>query len=259
MKNIKFLNPVFFLFVLFCLAFVGCERDNYDAPDCTIEGTIYDHQNKPYQVSQGAEVLRIRELSWAKDAETYIANRRLKVQQDGTYRNTKIFKGTYLIFPYEGAFFPYDDINRDKDEAGDLIEIKGKVTKDFTVTPFLTVEWVKKPYVDSNGYLNCSVKFTRNQKTGYNMPNLRQANLQVSRTINAGAADGSLFSTRPNISNDMEGQEITLRTSRALKYTGINYWIRVMIDCQSVSGDATTNYQGVSSGNYTTIEQIFVP
>jgi len=259
MKNIKFLNPVFFLSVLFCLTFTACETDNYEAPDCTIEGTIYDHQNNPFQVSHGAEVIRIRELSWAQDEETYIENRRLKVQQDGTYRHTKIFRGTYRLLPYDGAFFPYDDVNRDNDDAGDLVEIKDKVTKDFTVTPFLTIEWVRKPYVDAEGYLNCSVKFTRNQKAGYNMPDLRQANLQVSRTVNAGAADGNLFASRPNISNDMEGQEIVLRTSMKLKYQGIDYWVRVMIDCQSVSGDPTTNYQGVSAGNFTTIEKIFVP
>jgi hypothetical protein len=258
MKNIKFLIPIFSLSVLFCLAFTACEIDNYDAPDCTIEGTIFDHHNNPYQLNHGSELLRIRELSWAQDDETYIANRRLKVQQDGTYRNTKIFKGTYRLLPYEGAFFPYDDVNRDNDDAGDLVEIKGTVKKDFVITPFLTVEWVKKPYVDADTFLICSVKFTRNQKSGYNMPNLQRANLQVSRTVNAGAADGSLFTTQPNITNDMEGQEITFKTVRKLKYTGIDYWVRVRIDCQSVGGDPTTNYQGVGSGNFTTIEKIFV-
>jgi len=258
MKSMKFFN-YYILPVLFCIALAGCEKDNYDMPDCTIEGTVYDHRNQPYQFSHGAEVIRIRELSWAKDENTYIANRMLKVQQDGTYRHTKIFKGTYRLLPYSGAFFPYDDTNRDNDDAGDLVEIKGKVTKDFTVTPFLTIDWVRKPWIDAQGHLNSSVKFTRNQKAGYNMPDLRRANLQVSRTVNAGASDGSLFTTQTNITNDMEGQEIEFRTVIPLKWTGIDYWVRVSIECQAVSGDPSTNYQGVGSSNFTTVEQIFVP
>ena len=263
MKNLNFFI-FYILSVLFCFALAGCEIDNYDAPDCTIEGTVYDHHNQPYQVNHGAEIIRIRELSWAKDEDTYIANRTLRVQQDGTYRNTKIFKGTYRLLPRAGAFFPYDNTykepsNWDDDDAGDLVEINGTAKKDFTVTPFLTIEWVRKPWIDAEGFLNCSVKFTRNQKAGYNMPNLRRANLQVSRTVNAGAALGDLFNTQPNITNDQEGQEITFKTRIPLKYTGINYWVRVSIQCQQVSGDTSTNYPGIDAYNYSTVEQIFVP
>ena len=255
MKFIKFfIYPA--LCVLFCLIFTSCEIDNYDAPECTIQGVVFDHLNQPFQVNHGAEIIRIRELSWAKDDDTYIANRTLRVQQDGTYRNTKIFKGTYRLLPRAGAFFPYDDVNGDDDDAGELVEISGTTTQNFTVTPFLTIEWVKKPQVDADGYLSCSVRFTRNQKQGYTMPDLRRGSLQVSRTINAGAADGSLFTTPLNISNEQEGDEIEFRTVIPLRWTGINYWIRVSIELQNPSG---VTYQGMPASNYSTIEQIFVP
>ena len=258
MKSMKFFSW-YILPVLFCLAFASCEKDNYNAPDCTIEGKIVDHLGQPYQVNHGADILRIRELSWAKDESTYIENRRLKVQQDGTYRHTKMFSGTYRLLPYDGAFFPYDDVNRDNDDAGELVEIKGNVTQDFTVTPFLTLEWVQKPVVDADGYLSCSIKFKRNQKQGYEMPNLRRAGLQVSRSVNAGAADSDLFNTDINITNDRENTEITFRTVRPLKYTGINYWVRVSMSCQQAS--TASNYPGIAkeSRNFTTVEQIFVP
>jgi len=260
MKRMKFFN-FYILSVLLCFVFTACELDNYDAPDCTIEGTIMDHRNQPFQVNHGAEIIRIREMSWAKDEDTYTANRTLKVQQDGTYRHTKIFKGTYRLLPYSGAFFPYDDVNLDGDDAGELVEMRSNstTTRDFTVTPYLTLEWVKKPTVDAQGYLNCSVKFTRNQKAGYKMPELRRGSLQVSRSVNAGAADGSLFTTPTNISNAQEGEEIEFKTVIPLKWTGINYWVRVSIEVQAVSGDPDTNYPGLPASNYTTIEQIFVP
>lgn len=256
----RFLNYYIMSVLLCCLALTGCEIDNYDAPDSTIEGKITDHRNEPFQTSQGAGIIRIREVSWGtNDTTTFISNRTLKVQQDGTYRNTKIFNGTYRLLPYSGAFFPYDDVNLDGDDAGELVEIKGSVTKDFSVTPYLTIEWIKKPEVDANGYLSCSVKFTRNQKSGYDMPDLKQAKLYVSRTVNAGAADGSLFTAPLNITNNMEGTEIQFKTDIPLKYTGIDYWVRVSMNCQTAAGNPSTNYPGMGADNFTTIEKIHVP
>lgn len=258
MKQMKFFNYSI-LSILFCLTFTACEIDNYDAPDCTIEGTLYDQSNQPFQVNQGAGIIRMRETSWAKDSTTYTANQTLKVQQDGTYRDTKIFKGTYRLLPYAGAFFPYDDANQDGDDAGELVDIKNTAKQDFTVVPYLTLEWVQKPTVDADGYLNCSIKFTRNQKPGYDMPDLREALLHVSRVVNADASDAELFTKATTITNSMEGTEIQFRTDRALRFTGINYWVRVSMNTQTASGKPQTNYPGMGASNYTTIEQIFVP
>ncbi|MDR0700670.1 MAG: DUF3823 domain-containing protein [Tannerella sp.] len=255
MKQLNFYS----IFVFCCLSLASCEIDNYEAPDCTIEGEIFDHLHQPFQVNQGAGIIRIREISWAKDSATYTSNRTLKVQQDGTYRNTKLFRGVYRLLPYSGAFYPYDDVNADNDDAGELVTIEGTATKDFTVTPYLTLEWVQKPAVDAEGYLTCSVKFVRNRKSGYEMPDLRQANLMISRSVNAGAADGSLFTTRMNITNDMEGAEIRFRTVIPLKYTGIDYWVRVAMNCQTAAGKPETNYPGMGAENFTTIEKIHVP
>jgi hypothetical protein len=255
MKQLNF----YCVFVFCCLLFVSCEIDNYEAPDCTVEGQVFDHLNQPFQASQGAAIIRIRETSWAKDDATYTANQTLRVQQDGTYRHTKIFQGTYRLLPYMGAFFPYDDVNADNDDAGELVTINGSAAKDFTVTPYLTIEWVQKPVVDAEGYLNCSVKFTRNQKPGYEMPDLRQAGLLVSRSVNINAADGNLFNTRLNITNDMEGTEIRFKTVIPLKYTGIDYWVRVAINCQTAAGKPETNYPGMGADNFSTIEKIHVP
>jgi len=258
MKHIKFFNYSI-LSVLFCLAFTACEKDNYDAPDCTIEGQLYDHLNQPFQVQQGAEIIRIREISWAKDSTTYTANRTLKVQQDGSYRNTKLFKGSYRVLPYSGAFFPYDDVNSDGDNAGELVEINHTATQNFKVVPYLTLEWIQKPAVGADGYLSCSVKFTRNQKPGYEMPDLKEAVLHVSRVINADASDAELFTKPMTITNDQEGTEILFKTDISLRFTGINYWIRVSMNTQTASGKPQTNYPGMGASNYTTIEKLFVP
>lgn len=182
--------------------------------------------------------------------------------QNGTYRNTKQFAGEYLMLPYNGNFYPYwdaDDPVKDGDEAGELVKISGTTTKDFTVIPYLTIEWVKKPTVTPDNYLECTVRFKRNRKEGFGMPDVKEAYLSVSRTINASASDGNLFPTARVLNNNEEGQDITFRTSRPLKYNGINYWVRVRMNCQTAAGNATTNYPGMGQFNCSTIEQIFVP
>ena len=259
MKYMKFFN-YYILSALFCIiAFAGCEMDNYTAADCTVQGKFTDHTGQPLQINHGASIIRMREISWANDdPDVHIANRSIVVQQDATYRNTKIFKGTYRMLPNSGGFYPYDDdFPQNEDDAGDIVEVNGTVTKDFSVTPYLTIEWVKKPTIDSDGRLSCSVKFTRNQKTGYEMPNVYRGSLVVSKVENAGSGDGDLFPTQTNLSNSQEGVEITFRTAIPLKYTGIRYRVRVSMNCQQAS--SASNYPGMGASNYTTIEDIFVP
>jgi hypothetical protein len=248
------------ILILCGVGVLSCEIDNYDAPEATIRGTLYDHNGQPLQVNQGSGYIRMREISWGRnDPEMFIGNQTLKVQQDGTYRHTKWFSGEYRMLPYNGNFFPYDDERLDADDAGERVHISGTTTRDFTVTPYLSIEWVKKPTVTADHYLECSVRFTRNRKAGYEMPDLRESYLRISRSVNASAFDAQLFPTPRSITNDMEGQEISFRTSIPLKYTGMDYWIRVSMNCQTAAGMPETNYPGMGAENFTTIEKIHVP
>lgn len=251
--------------IVICLMlFASCEIDNYDEPDATIQGVFYDHNGRPLQLNHGSEYIRMREISWAKDdPNKFTANRKLKVQLDGTYRNTKQFAGDYRMFPVEGNFFPYydaNDPNKDGDNAGELVRISGVTNQDFTVTPYLTIEWIETPMATPDNFIECAVRFKRNQKAGFEMPDLREARMQVSRTINpSGGNDGDLFPTPMVLTNDMEGKVIRFKTARAVKWTGIDYWIRITMNCQTAAGKPETNYPGMGQVNCTTIEKIFVP
>lgn len=250
-----------YIVMLFCLSIAACEIDNYDGPDATIKGTLIDNQtNQPLQVEQGASIIRIRELSWAKgDSNAYIGNQTLKVQQDGTYQNTKMFSGDYLMLPYAGPFYPYDDAHLDADNAGDQVSIKGTTTKDFSVTPYLSIEWVEEPVVTSDNRIRCSVRFKRNQKPGYEMPDVREAWLLISKTVNTSARDLELYPTKMTLTNDMEGQVKEFVSARAVKYTGIDYYVRVSMNCQTATGKPSTNYPGMGANNFTTIKKVTVP
>ena len=258
MKNIF---SKFLAIILCCFLATSCEIDNFTGPDATIQGTFYDHNGQALQVNHGASYLRMREISWIiDDPDVFIGNRNLAIQQDGTYRNTKQFSGEYRMLPYQGNFFPYDDANADGDDAGDLVKISGTTTKDFTVTPYLTIEWVEKPTVTADLYLECTVRFIRNQKSGYEMPDLREGRLQISRMVNTSSGNNTdLYPTPLTLNNSMEGQDIKFRSAIPLKYTGIDYWIRVTMNCQTAAGKPETNYPGMGQENCSTIEKIHVP
>jgi len=160
MKRIAF-------YLLFCglFSFSSCslfELDNYDAPSETLKGEVVDvATGEPVLTDQGSEGIRVRltELSWG---ENVTPNPDFYCMADGTFQNTKIFKGTYNI-RIDGPFIP---IIRE-DERGvpiadetKTVEIKGTTVVRFEVQPFLKVEWVGEPTV-TNGKIKAKVRVTR--------------------------------------------------------------------------------------------------
>ena len=139
----------------------SCRKtDNYDGPTETVQGRIIDAgtgQNVQSEVSgdngSGTRV-RLLETSWSSNpTPLYLATK-----QDGTYSNTKVFKATYKMIA-EGAFVPMDLAANDQSKS---IEVQGGTTTvDFTVEPFLRVEWVGEPVYNSNGTVSVQVKVTR--------------------------------------------------------------------------------------------------
>lgn len=152
------------------LAAGSCKKiDNYDGPTETLQGRIIDagnSQNVQSEVSgdngNGTRI-RLLEISWGPNpTPLYLATK-----QDGTYTNTKVFKATYKMIA-EGAFVPLDLPANDQSQT---VEVKGgSTTVDFTVEPFLRVEWIGEPVVNANGTVTVQVRVTR----GTSNPNYQQ-------------------------------------------------------------------------------------
>jgi hypothetical protein len=143
------------------IAASSCSKvDNYDGPTETLQGRIIDagtNQNVQSEVSgdngNGTRI-RLLEISWSANPTPLF----LATKQDGTYSNTKVFAATYKMIA-EGAFVPMDLTGNDKTQT---IEVKGGTTAvDFTVEPFLRVEYVGEPVVNGNGTVSVDVKVTR--------------------------------------------------------------------------------------------------
>lgn len=158
-KNIIVLLTVFILFSSCKKLF---EIDNYAQPSETIKGEVVDVKTgNPVLTDQGGEGIRVRltELSWG---DNVVHNPDFFCMPDGTFRNTKIFKGTYNV-RIDGPFIPL--LREDErgvplaDETKD-VEIAGVTEIRFEVQPFLNVEWVDEPTI-TNGKITAKVRVTR--------------------------------------------------------------------------------------------------
>ena len=130
MKKIIYIYTV----VILALAFPSCmEIDDVDAPGETIQGTIIDKTTgKPFITESGGVEIRIEELSWS-DTPT---PQGFPCKKDGTFFNSKVFKGQYRITPRAGAFLPWAE------NSGKIVDVDGITTIELGVEPNLTIEMV---------------------------------------------------------------------------------------------------------------------
>ena len=148
-----------FLFIIFigCLL-ASCKKDNYAPPDAELFGTFIDKDTKqpiPQDIISGT-VIELIEHGWVT-GQTNITQS-LVVKGDGTYRNTDIFSGKYLVRAVRGNF--------QNIAAIDTFEIKkGSNKLDFEVLPYIRV---KEPSIVKNGNI-VTATFKLEQTTTQNV------------------------------------------------------------------------------------------
>ena len=157
--------------ITFCIilcglfSFSSCslfEMDNYSAPAETLQGEVVDvATGDPVLTDQGSEGIRVRltELSFG-DNVTH--NPDFFCMSNGSFQNTKIFKGNYNI-RIDGPFIPLIRVDERGVPLADetkTMDIKGTTKVKFEVQPFLKVEWVSEPTV-TDGKITAKVRVTR--------------------------------------------------------------------------------------------------
>jgi len=117
---------LYFISALALLA--SCTVDTYDLPSETLCGQLVLEDGTPLITEQpngfriklnemvGGEISDMPQYFWGK--------------ADGTFNNTRIFKGDYIVQPVEGPFFDVDPVE---------VSISGKTELTFQVTPYLTI------------------------------------------------------------------------------------------------------------------------
>lgn len=233
---------IYTLSIMVSIVFFGsCETDNYSAPEAAVSGKILDHENNPLQLEQGSSSMVIRMLEEGFATPTPFD---LNVMQNGTYLNNKIFAAKYKMIPAFGPFYtPSDTIS---------VDVKGAVTVDFKVTPYLKVEWVDPPYATEDGKIEAKFKFTRIGPPNGSvqvMPNLLDYQLFIGLTQYVGNNNFDNLVVNPVVkaTNGMEGQTLTITSKTPMRFSR-DYYVRVGVRVN----DANKKY------NYTDIKVVKV-
>ncbi len=117
--------------LFFCMAtalLAACKVDTYPLPSETLTGALVLEDGSPLQTEQpNGFRIQLNEIVNGKisDLPQYFWGK-----ADGTFNNTRIFKGDYVVQPVEGAFFTVDPVE---------IHISGRTELRFEVLPFLDV------------------------------------------------------------------------------------------------------------------------
>ncbi|MDR2472954.1 MAG: DUF3823 domain-containing protein [Tannerella sp.] len=265
---------LFYIAIISVMMFYSCELfelDNYDAPQETLKGTITDiATGEPVLTDQGSEGIRvrIRELSWLQTATP--DNFDILCRKDGTYQNTKIFKGHYNV-RIDGPFIPLVRMTIVGDTLVDeskYVGIKGVTEVNFHVQPFLKLEWVGQPIV-ANGKITASFRVTRavtpedfqakiQPLGGYNDNFLEVSDVRlfVSQVQYVGLHDrDDRYSVQVNYTgnafNSLFGQTITLTTNSEI-LSGRIVWIRAAARIRYLT-------ENISRYNYNEEVKVIIP
>jgi len=217
---------------LLCTGLFSCEElDNYDPPAETLKGRVIDKASKaPIQTEMGDRGIRLRllELSWSDNPTPYY----FTCMQDGTFNNTKIFKGTYNVVP-QGPFVPLVQ----RDGSGEIIvdesqtvDIEGVTDLTFEVEPFLNVEWVGEPVLNDNGSITVQARVSR----GTTNPDFQQEVTEIALFINSSSyyVGDNNYDNRYTVritgaeANDALGEVVTLTTQDSFSMNR-DYYVRV--------------------------------
>jgi Protein of unknown function (DUF3823) N-terminal domain/Domain of unknown function (DUF3823_C) len=251
----------YYLIASLAIATGSCSKDdNYAAPSETLKGKIIDGgtgQTVQGEVSGENGIgsrIELREISWSDNpTPMYLAT-----MQDGTYNNTKIFAGTYKISA-DGAFVPLVQTGPNPVDNSKTVEVKGGVTTvDFTVEPFLRVEWIGEPIVNPDGTITASFRVTRGTADPAFQLDVTDINLYVNNFKfvgnNANSFDAR-YSNRVTYSgadgNNLLGQTLTMTTIGGALPGKRSFYIRV--------GARTTYPNNGRPFNYNEVKEVAIP
>lgn len=249
------MKKLFYSIALSVLVAAGssCKKvDNYAAPDVTLKGTVTDAgTGKSLQTEQGSGTrIKLLEISWSSNPTPFY----ISSFQDGTYQNTKLFAGKNVISA-EGAFVPLvqvDDAGKTIVDKSQTVDVKGVTTVNFSVEPFLRIEWAGDPVLNADGTITTSFKVTR----GTADPNFQQNVSDVAVFINSNNYVGNNnYDNRytPKLSGDAAnatiGQTVSLTTLGGKLPGKRSYFVRV---------GARVSY-GLNYYNYTDVKEVKVP
>jgi hypothetical protein len=223
------------------LAASACTKiDNYDAPDASFEGRLIDATTKAnFLTSQGSIQVRMEQVSWSATPSP----QEIPSKFDGTFKDSKLFKGTYRIIPKGGAFWPlYDSVRVDV--------VKGS-SHDFELTPYITI----KNFTQSLAGTTLTLKFDIDAPIPAGLPTIIDAQPYVNTTklVGAGASIRDYSETKAVVINkefiDMTPAEKSITLTIPNLISGRKFFVRVGVRLND----------SFKSSNFSEIVEVDVP
>nr|WP_068890461.1 DUF3823 domain-containing protein [Pedobacter panaciterrae] len=157
------------------LASSACTKiDNYDGPNASFEGNLISSEGGNLLTSQGSSQIRLEQISWSATPSP----QEIPSKFDGTFKDSKLFKGTYKVIPKGGAFWPlYDTLT---------VDINKGTKHDFTVTPYILI----KNFTATLNGKTLTLKYTMEAPIGAGLPTIIETQPYVNNTklVGAGAS-----------------------------------------------------------------------
>jgi hypothetical protein len=223
-------RKVYILLVL-CISagalFSSCEVDNYPAPDGTLTGILIDSTTNQGIINQqpGGCAITYAETSWGENPR----EESFTVKPDGTFRNTKIFAGTYSIRP-GGPF---------RGVTAKTVEITsgGTTEVSFLVTPYISLTNVS--IVKEGNAIKATFRMTRNITTAAPR-NYRVFATSLTPRVGtvAGTFEPTASSGEINMTTADFGVDKTV-TVNGTYVAGRTYYVRIGASCSGTSGNST--------------------
>lgn len=244
MKNILYLLSMALL-----LSFTACEVvDNWEEPGARLYGNVIDsYTGKNLVMDQNDWQIRIIDRTWEMNNPGSVAQfQSLAVMKDGVYNNSKLFSGTYDMFPYDGPFWPVDTVKG--------VVLDKETRQDFTVTPYLQLSNFTATLDGTNLTLSCTVKAPITE----NLPNFYEVKGFLSLTTFCGASNYININEYNNLRKSInKAWSAEVGTADSKAYTlgpfpvksGYTYYVRIGANVNALS----RRY------NYTDIVKVVVP
>lgn len=221
-------NKIHIAFLAFSLLFVSCDLtdvDNYDAPNATIQGGIYDIQSNEL-VEQ--DIIDGMQIEYIEQGFENPHTQYMIVKNDGTYQNNLMFAASYTMQPVRGNFVP---VNKQ-----DITVNKGGNSVDFKVQPYIRIKNANISKVGNKIVATFNVEQTVTN-------NVKQITLFAHQEPNVGwklnitSANQDINATTNN--STLYTLEIDLMTNSSLQ-SGKEYYFRIgaLID----ASEAKYNY-----------------
>ncbi|MDL2221462.1 DUF3823 domain-containing protein [Parabacteroides sp. OttesenSCG-928-N08] len=244
--NNMYRKPAAYATKLMCAAMLlfattACtDFDNYEEPKETVSGVVIDkNTQKPLETEVGEGGLRIKmmEYSWSDSPTPYYFGG----MQDGTFNNTRIFKGNYGITVF-GAFVPMEEQRHD---------VKGTLNLSYEVEPFLNIDWAGEPVVNGDGTITARFNINRGTSNAQCQQELSDVRLFIVHGAPYVGENNKDDRFSVYLSGDeakaMLGQSASI-TSRGQLVSGRPYHVRIgaRID-KEVEGSRRYNYSSIKT------------